>query len=174
MTHISDWLTHIDNKEDVPYLRSRLLDVNIRLLKSNIHYKKLVRGACDMLRMHALTQLEGYKLPHGTSGANLGIPWNILSYVRERGSPRAWVEVMINPKITSRSTEMVEAESNCGSIRLTEPIKVMRHVWVDVRWYDMDKDYWFHRIFRRENCGFTIQHEIDHNNGILITDREVK
>jgi peptide deformylase len=177
MNHISDWLTHIDNKEDQPYLRSKLLDVNMRLYNRNIHYRKLVLQACNLLKHHAMTKLDGYKLPHGTSGANLGIPWNIVVFVRERGTARAWPVVMINPRITAMSNDMIESESNCGSIRLDAPIKVKRHEWVDVFWYEPTEGGEVagrHRIFRQESCGFTVQHEIDHNQGILITDREVK
>jgi peptide deformylase len=171
MNHISDWLTHIDNKEDEPYLRSKLLDVNMRLFKANKAYRELVLMACHHLQVHCLSKLDGYKLPHGTSGANLGIPWNIIAIAKNRGQHDAYAEIMINPHITEHSTERVYSESNCGSIRLPAPIKVWRWAWVVVKWFSMDGN---EMVTRRIYGSLTIQHEIDHNNGILITDREVK
>lgn len=174
MNHISDWLTHIGNKEDLPYLKARLPNVSERLWQHNHHYRELVRSCCEHLKRHALMKLDGYKLPHGTSCANLGIPWNIICYVRERGTIHAHAVVMINPEVTSKSNKTIETTSNCGSIRLPDPIKIMRNEWIDVRWLDPEQDKITirHKIFRREHCGFTVQHEIDHNLGILITDRQ--
>jgi peptide deformylase len=170
MNHISDWLTHIDNKEDQPYLRSKLLDVNMRLLRANGDYRELVLMACNHLKNHCLMQLEGYKLPHGTSGANLGIPWNIIAIARNRGRHDAWAEIMINPMICKYCGTQEEASSNCGSIRLENPIKVLRYPAVIVSWFDIG-GVARKELFTREQGSFTLQHEIDHNNGILITDR---
>jgi peptide deformylase len=117
--------------------------------------------------------MEGYKLPHGMSGANAGIPWNIIAVARGRGESGAWAEVMINPKIVDVSDEMIESESNCGSITLPEPIKIKRHAWVTVRYAEAEDDYSeYTRTFHRQDGGLTIQHEIDHNLGVTILDRQ--
>jgi peptide deformylase len=171
--NVSDCLTHIDNSEDVPYLRSKLLDVNMRLFKSNPSYKAIVIEACNLLKRHALTKMDGYKLPHGVSGANLGIPWNIIALVRQRGTPDAWAFAMLNPQITSASNETESAYSNCGSIRLNHPIRVTRNTSISVAWLD-EQGAPHEGFFGPASGSFTIQHEIDHNNGILITDREIK
>ena len=167
---IENYLTHIDNIEDKPYLKSKLLNVNIRLLKSNPEYKAIVKSCCDLLEKCALTKMEGYKLPHGTSGANLGIPFNIIAIVKNRGEKGAFCDIMINPKIIETSNKMIETYSNCGSIRLKQPIKINRHESVKVVWNDLDGNI-YNKTLNRENGGLTIQHEIDHNLGILITDR---
>ncbi len=165
-----DVLTHIKNPEDIPYLRSKLLDVNMRLFKSNPAYRKLVLQAAHLIGEHSITKMEGYKLPHGTSGANLGIPWNIIAIVKNRGTKDSYYSLMINPRIVQYDGEEVSTLSNCGSIRLLDPIKVIRYERVLVEWFDVDGN--FHReMFLPHNGSFTIQHEIDHNLGILITDR---
>lgn len=170
--HVCSLLTHIDNKEDVPYLRSKLLDVNIRLMRCSEDYWKLVYEACKHVEKACLERFDGYKLPHGMSGANLGIPWNIIGRAINRGMEDASCRVMLNPRITFASTEMDETTTNCGSIRLPKSIKVLRHRKIVVEWYDLDCKR--HLTDHYPDTGsYTIQHEIDHNLGVLITDKEV-
>jgi peptide deformylase len=69
--------------------------------------------------------------------------------------------------------EMVEVESNCGSVVLEEPIKVKRHKKIVVSWFD-HKDGKYQTQEFEGQLGNTIQHEIEHNLGILITDKEAK
>ncbi len=166
----TDYVTDITHPEDVPYLKTKLFDVNMRLFRSSDRYHALIMAACAHIRWCTLTKADGYKLPHGFSGANAGIPWNIIGIARQRGQANALAEIMINPKIISQSKEMIESQSNCGSIRLPEPITVRRHAWVVVEWYN-EMGIRSHQRFTRENGGLTIQHEVDHNLGILITDR---
>lgn len=167
----TDYVTDISHPEDVPYLKTPLFNVNLRLFRSSDRYRALIIAACDHISWCCLTKADGYKLPHGFSGANAGIPWNIIAKAQQRGTPRANAYVMINPKITGRSRRMVETMSNCGSIRLPEPIKVLRHEWIVCDWYDVDGVFHQAGRFGATDGGFTIQHEIDHNAGILITDR---
>ena len=78
---------------------------------------------------------------------------------------------MINPTIISKSTEKEPGYSNCGSLTLDQPILVWRPSSVEVDWYDEEGKH-HRKSFNRKQEGFTIQHEIDHNLGILITDRQ--
>lgn len=169
----TDYVTDIGNAEDRKYLRVPLFDVNMRLFHANAKYKGLVLSACEYISFLCLTKAEGYKLAHGFSGANAGIPWNIIAIARNRGEKDAWAEIMINPKIIDQSKEIIQSESNCGSIRLPKPIIVNRYEWIEVTWYDLNGKFKTER-FDREHGGLTIQHEVDHNLGILITDRAVK
>lgn len=169
----ADYLTHIATPGDEPYLRSKLLDVNMRLFKANAQYRGIVLSCCDHIAMVCLTKMEDYKLPHGCSGANVGIPFNIIAIARKRGAADAYAQVMINPQITEYGSTKVVSQSNCGSIRLAAPIKVARSDYVHVRWYDTTGTL-CEQTFDQDDCGLTIQHEVDHNLGILITDREVK
>lgn len=171
--NFSDYITHIDNKEDLPYLRSRLLDVNIRLFKSSRPYRKLIQRACNYIEFLCKTTMDGYSKPFGMSGANAGIPWNIIAYQVDRNKPHERTRVLINPEITHYSDIKSVALSNCGSIRLTESIEVERSDFIWLKYYDLD-GIECHSSFDRKTGSFTIQHEVDHNKGILITDRKIK
>lgn len=107
------------------------------------------------------------------SGANVAIPFNIIAVVRNRGRQDEYVEAMINPRVVSYSEDKVKTVSNCGSIRLPEPIEITRFKSVMVEWYTESGEKRT-ETFIRDNGGFTIQHEIDHNLGILIWDRKVR
>lgn len=173
MLNIENFLTYIENEEDINYLKSTLFDVNMRLFndKKNIIYRSLVQNACAYIKFCSLQTMEGYKKPHGMSGANVAIPWNIIGVVRNRNTSKEFCQIMINPFILETKGEAVESLSNCGSIRLKYPIPVPRHSEVTVEYYDENGDR-HEEQFNRANQAFTIQHEIDHNNGRLITDYE--
>ena len=170
MKKASDTFTHIDNKDDVVYLRTKAFPVNMRLFHSNKGYNLLIRECCDLVRQAALESYEDYKQPHGMSGANLAIPFNIIGIVRKRGKKDANVEIMINPVVLGQSDILATAKSNCGSIRLKKPIDVTRPLWVRVGYFS-ERGTYIREVIDKQEGAFTIQHEIDHNNGILITDR---
>lgn len=161
-----NWCTHIKNPEDVPYLTSPLFDVNIRLFHTNSGYKKLVLDACTHIRVSCGLKKEGYKQPHGWSGANAGIPWNIIAYMED-----GHTYSMINPRIDWTHINKKQVKSNCGSLTLKEPITIERFESVRVKYYDI-----FGQLVSKlfgPTPGFTIQHEIEHNLGILITHKKV-
>lgn len=167
---IEDHITHIDNPEDLPFLKTKLFDVNMRLFNSSEKYRDIIMWCCEYIQFLAMTEMEGYKKPHGMSGANAGIPFNIIGIVENRGEENESCHIMINPKIIGHSVKMEETSSNCGSIRLEKSIKVMRWHEIRITYYDTDGNF-TESVFGRKQGGFTIQHEIDHNLGILITDR---
>lgn len=173
MYKVDDNLTHINNIEDYIYLKSPLFDVNMRLFKTSAIYRTVVRRACSAIKYYCSNEMEGYKKPHGMSGANAGIPWNIIAYLINRNTSNERCEVMINPKILKYSEEKVKSESNCGSIRLHEPIEIQRSATVKISWYDINGES-HNATFARSGGALTLQHEIDHNQGILITDRVVQ
>lgn len=168
---IDDYLTHIDHEEDLPFLKTKLFDVNMRLFMSSPEYKKIIQHCCDHINFLARTTFDGYKKPHGTSGANAGIPFNIISIVRNRGQENEFAETMINPEITWSSAPRftTETNSNCGSIRLKNTIKVKRADTIWLNYFDINGNY-IQGYRNKEDGGFTIQHELDHSSGVLITD----
>lgn len=150
-------------------LHMKSAPVNIRLFKTNEHYRKVVMQAVDYMLTALYKKLNDYPRVQGISGANVGIPLNIVA-VKTRSSS----EVFLNPVIVDKSKEMEKARSNCGSLNLPKPITVERHVWVGIRYYDTEgKEH--QRIYEigdfNEVSSATLQHEIDHNLGILITDK---
>lgn len=132
-------------------------DVNMRLFDTSPGYHRVVLAAALYIRLMATTTREGYKKPHGFSGANAGIPFRIIAL--------ADGTVMLNPRIVEGSGRK-KSMSNCGSLVLDKPIKIVRYRTVEVEYYDMDGR-------RQSMSGYlpTVQHEIDHCDGLLITDR---
>lgn len=163
-------MTHISHAEDLPFLRKPLFDVNMRLYRCSGNYLELIQHCCAVIDAAAQTKFEDYKKPHGTSGANLGIPFNIIAIVRNRGQEDEYVETMINPKITRKYGEVVSRQSNCGSIRLKEQITIERPSLIDFEYYDQQGEWKRLEGVGPEEGSLTIQHEVDHNLGILITD----
>lgn len=166
---VDDYITYIANVEDKPFLRLKLFDVNMRLWRVNQRYRTLINRICDYTRFVALQNLDGYGQPFGISGANLGIPFNIVGLVHKRGKPDASCEILINPEILLYEGPLVYTQSNCGSLRLPESIEVLRYETVRVRYYTEQGEPAV-RTFNREEGSYTVQHEVDHNLGILITD----
>lgn len=88
----SDYITHMDNAEDVIYLRSTHFPVNMRLFETSPDYKAIILQQCDYIRKLCLTKMEGYKKPHGMSGANAGLAFNIIGIVKNRGKKMSIVK----------------------------------------------------------------------------------
>ena len=77
---------------------------------------------------------------------------------------------LINPSITRASRETMELWDDCFSIP-NLMIRVRRHVEVDVSYTD---DRGAQRVMKASGAlSELLQHEIDHLNGILATDRAV-
>jgi len=162
MNHF-DWCTHVKFKEDLDILTRKNFDVNMRLFNSNSSYKNIILQCCAHIEFATLEEKEGYKKPHGWSGANAGIPFNIISFFDED----QFVVTMINPKIIRYSGVSKMIKTNCGSLTLTKSIEEPRDPLISVEYYDIsgNKHIW-------ENIGptpgYTIQHEINHTRGILL------
>ena len=167
-----DYVTHIKNKEDYVYLKSKHFPVNMRLFRTSVYYKQLILDQCEYIRMLCLAEKEGYKKPHGMSSANAGLAFNIIGVTIHRNTNKEYCAIMINPKILGYGGKKIISNSNCGSLTLDEPIKVERSEEVFVEWYDERGEY-NRGNFDRSQGSLTIQHEIDHNEGILITDRKI-
>lgn len=110
------------------------------------------------------TVYDDYQKLLGLSGANIGIPFNIIS-IYKNGE----ITHMINPSITKMSKQTRVVQSNCGSLNLPEKCSVTRREWVEVSYYDTEGKH-HEKKFTIADGGSTIQHEIAHNRGILITD----
>jgi peptide deformylase len=100
----------------------------------------------------------------GLAAPQIGVAKRVIvTYCRDdRGSVR--VRVMINPEITSRSSETEVDVEGCLSYPGIQK-RIRRHSYINVIWQD-DKS----SIMRAQSIGGflarVIQHEIDHLNGI--------
>lgn len=155
-----DVCTHIKFDFDIDILKRKNFDVNLRLIQSSPAYRNIIHSCCDYILTLATSTREGYRKPRGFSGANAGIPFNIIATAKGL--------VMINPHIIYASAAMREQASNCGSLTLETDIIVARHACVRIEYWDREGNH-------QEIVGYlpTEQHEIDHNLGILITDRQI-
>lgn len=178
---ISDFSTKHDAERD--FLTSKMFPVIMRLFNSSAGYKNLILKTLDYMMEIAGTKFDDYDMIKGISGANVGVPWNLVvinlgadyDKVPKRFKRAVWRSdesyylCMINPMITKHSRETFVTTSNCGSLQLVKPIRVRRSVWVIVDFFDRNGEK--HVVkFEKPYTG-TVQHEIDHNLGMLITDR---
>ena len=141
----------------------------MRLFHSSPKYKAIILQQCDYLETLVLTQMDGYKKPHGMSSANAGLSFNIITICENRGKFNERAKIMINPIVTKLFGEKERSLSNCGSLTLKEPIEIYRYSCITVEYYNKRGEFKVDS-FTRETGSMTIQHEIDHNNGVLITD----
>lgn len=168
---IAEMLVQNGEKDD-DALHMRAGSINMRLYRKNKSYRELIGNVIDYMLMGSALDFEDYPKAQGISGANVGIPLNIVIVV---GKHKLGPQVFLNPRITKESQECVTAKSNCGSLNLDEPITVVRRQWVWVEFYNLAGD----KQIKKYEIGdggvipsATLQHEIDHNLGILITERE--
>lgn len=160
-----DYCTHLKfGGTDRDILTRVLFNVNIRLFKSSEPYRSIILSTCNYLRWLVSSEREGYTKPLGFSGANAGIPFNIIALVRY-----GTAVVMINPKITARYGRDIQTLSSCDSLILPDKISVIRDEYIDITYYDEKGKQIIEKRVDRMRGGFTIQHGIDHNLGILIT-----
>ena len=131
----------------------------------------------SMIKYLRLSQDEEYAREHNIRGGmglafvQLGILKRIfvISYLRDDGSFTEYT--VINPKIISYSEEMVYVEEGEGCLSVVNDVEgiVPRHARITVEYYDSDGNKQVARV--REEIAVAFQHEIDHLNGILYTDK---
>jgi len=78
--------------------------------------------------------------------------------------------VMINPELSNLSSEMFEVWDDCMSFP-NILVKVMRHKRLSLSFYDVN--WQKHNWDLEEDMAELIQHEYDHLNGILATQRAI-
>lgn len=160
----------VQNKKyefDTDILHRKLFDVNIRLYKNNKTYFNIVNNILKYMDKITTIKFDDYPAPKGISGANIGIPFNIIGVMKNNK-----MNYFLNPRILEKSLEFITTTTNCGSVKLKKPIHIKRHRWIKVGYYDLNG----RKHTKKFNLPYSavMQHEIDHNNGILITGRQIK
>lgn len=146
-------------------------NVDTILFRENKTFKNIICQTIDYMKSVLCTSFKDYGKLKGISGANIGIPLNIVAVLHN-----GHIKVFINPNIIETSHSKITVLSNCGSLNLPKPISVERHTWIRVKWMDItgkhhEEHFTAHNNNRTiSNIACTLQHEIDHNKGILITD----
>lgn len=172
---ISEQLVQI-NDECNDILYKPCFPVDIRLLVTSDYYYNMISMIVADMTDILNTEFEDYPELQGLSGANIGVPFNIV-LIKTKNPEHPLI--MLNPKVVEYSKETKVVKSNCGSINLSEPIEVERHEWVKVEYYPFDYEddlmvedleKYLQPVVKKFKSG-TVQHEIDHNKGILIINR---
>ena len=79
-------------------------------------------------------------------------------------------EVIINPVILEKSKEQFELWDDCMSFP-NLLVKVLRHRWIKISYFDLNRNY--HEEVLKDDMSELIQHEYDHLDGILATQRAI-
>lgn len=135
---------------------------------------KRIQDMMDYLEMSQIEPIrEKYDLRAGMGLAyiQVGIPKRIFVIVYEVEEGKFDRYVVINPKIKSESEEMVYIEEGEGCLSINRPTYgiVPRHARIRIEAYNEKGEKYELRV--REELAVAFQHEIDHLNGILFTDK---
>lgn len=133
---------------------------------------KNIDGYIKELANEMLTYLRGAHIPClGLAAVQLGEKVRVIAIMGNMYSPEFREPVIIiNPQIVKKSDKMVESREGCLSIGDgTSIYLVRRYKRVKVVGLDLNGE----RVAYKERGlpGFALQHEIDHLNGKLISDK---
>ena len=131
----------------------------------------------DMLTYLEMSQIDEYNQKYnlragwGLAYIQLGIPKRIFVLSQEVEEGKFERYVVINPKIKSVSEEMVYIEEGEGCLSVNRPTTgiVPRHARMKLEAYDEKGNLYEIRV--REELAVGFQHELDHLDGILFTDK---
>ena len=139
-------------------LRKKSLDIDFK--KDSVD--KYIQDLCDTL--HNIQKEK--KLGRAVAGPQIGYLKRII-YMETKGKRI----VMINPHITYKSQETFEVWDSCFSADLAFFGKTIRHKNIAVEYFNEQQQ----KIKSNFNDDLSelFQHEIDHLDGILFTDRVV-
>lgn len=155
-------------------------DKRLRLVSNEVTFplseeiKKTINDIIEMLTNSQIPDLaEKYDLRPGMGLAaiQLGIPMRFFVVVYEYDEGKFENYVIINPKVISTSSEMIYVGEGEGCLSINrETIGIVpRNARITIEGYDMDGNQI--RVRGREELSIAFQHELDHLNGILFTDR---
>ena len=160
----------LDEKEKI--LRTVSKEVTFPLDKKD---KDTINTMIEYLTNSQIEELsEKYDLRPGMgmSAIQLGIPKRYFVIVHEQEEKETFKNyVLINPRIISTSEEMIYVEEGEGCLSVNREVEgiVPRCARVTIEGYDMDGNKVKYR--GREELAIAFQHELDHLNGIMFTDR---
>ena len=152
-------------------LHSKSYDVTFPLDNKT---KKLINDCMDYLEMSQIEDIRAkydLRAGMGLSFIQLGIPKRIFVIVYEVEDGKFDRYIVINPKIKSTSAEMVYIEEGEGCLSINRPTCgiVPRHARMRISAYNEEGEQYELRV--REELSVCFQHELDHLDGILFTDK---
>ena len=108
----------------------------------------------------------------GMAAIQLGIPKRYFVVVHEQEEKETFkTYVLINPKVLSTYSEMIYVDEGEGCLSVNREVDgiVPRHARITLEGYDMDGNKI--KVRGREELAVAFQHELDHLDGILFTDK---
>lgn len=159
----------LDEKHKILHQKSN--DVTFPVSKED---RKLAEDTIKYLEMSQDEKIaEKYDLRAGMGMAfvQLGKLKRIFVIANEREDHTFEEYIIINPKIISQSEELIYVGEGEGCLSVNRPVEgiVPRHARVTVEYYDYEGNKKTIRV--REDLAVAFQHEIDHLDGILFTDK---
>lgn len=159
----------LDEKD--PRVRAKNTDTEFPLCDE---YKNIIP---EMLKHLRYSQIEKYAKKYelrpgmGLAAPQVGINKNFFVVCYEVSDGKFEDYILINPKVISYSEEMIYAGEGEGCLSVNREVEgiVPRHARITVEGYDMEGNLIRYRV--REDLAIAFQHELDHLNGILFTDR---
>ena len=138
---------------------------------------KVKKDIDDMLLYLKMSQIDEYSEKYnlrpgmGLSYVQIGILKRLFVICDEVDDNVFENYVIINPKIISESEEMIYVGEGEGCLSINREVEgiVPRHARITIEYQDIDGNIC--KIRAREELAIAFQHEIDHLNGILFTDK---
>lgn len=137
--------------------------------------KETINKIIEYLTNSQIEELaEKYNLRPGMGMAaiQLGIDKRYFVVVHEQEKKETFKNyIIINPKIVSTSEEMIYVEEGEGCLSVNREVEgiVPRHARITLEGYDINGNKI--KLRGREELAVAFQHELDHLNGILFTDK---
>lgn len=136
--------------------------------------KQTIKDALKYLEMSQIDEYtKRYNLRPGMGLAfiQLGIPKRIFVIVDEVDDGKFDYYVIINPRVVSHSEELIYVEEGEGCLSVNRPVDgiVPRYARMKVEAEDENGNTFTYRV--REDLSVAFQHEMDHLDGILFTDK---
>ena len=125
----------------------------------------------EMSQDESIAEKYNLRAGMGMAFVQLGYLKRIFVIASEREDGTFEEYVIINPKIISRSEELIYVGEGEGCLSVNRPVEgiVPRHARVTVEYYDYEGNKKTIRV--REDLAVAFQHEIDHLDGILFVDK---
>lgn len=161
----------------------RILDEKNKMLKTvskEVQFpitetdKQTIKDALKYLEMSQIDEYtKKYNLRPGMGLAfiQLGIPKRIFVIVDEVDDGKFDYYVIINPRVVSHSEELIYVEEGEGCLSVNRPVDgiVPRYARMKVEAEDENGNTFTYRV--REDLSVAFQHEMDHLDGVLFTDK---
>lgn len=152
-------------------LHRKCKDIELPLPQEDIDR---IHDMLDYLEMSQVKETEEFyhlRAGMGLAYPQLGLLYRIFVIVYEVEEGKFDKYVVVNPKVKSASEEMVYIDEGEGCLSINRPTTgiVPRHARITIDAYDEYGNPFTLRV--REELAVAFQHELDHLDGVLFTDK---